>query len=446
MFIVIDLVVFLLMNLMGAVYLFSKETWPLGASSRERISGPEKFILLSLLCAPIAATPLVGMLALRLALWIAFCLIAVFLIHQENPRPLSSPVQLFYGIYLFWLLCGLFYTSNIWMGVRVFMKYLFPWLIMLTAQKFVINSQVFWKGCHCAWKMLLIAVLPVYFYCALGLSLSFLISSLFYYTAGIIDSACVLLLLSYLLWRHEHNPQYVIGGIIALGAPIVASVRTGLVGIVICTAAALTFKYKGKVLVFLLIPFILGSILILKVPQLREKMFYDPQKFEKLSLLDAANRVSWTDINSSGRFFMWERLLTRFYVPSPFGGSGLGSTQAFLYRKNEELGGITVAHSDYVQILCDSGLIGVMLYALSFLFFWIDCLRLYGDSRQSKECRWAALIAGATLAGLAATMMTDNVVNYSMTTLLFPFTFYGIAKGMEQIKNNRISPIKYQKI
>ena len=437
MSIIFCLFAFLLINFLGMFYLFSKKEWPLSntkeGSCKESASGQEKFILLSLLCAPVAAAPLGGMLALRLALWIVFCLIGIFLIRQKQKSSVSSPVLFFYSIYLIWLAYGLFYTSDIWMGARVFMKYLFPCLMMLMAQKFVTKPQVFWQGCRNAWKSLTIVILAYYFFFLTESDLiGYFVGGMFYFVAGIIDSTCVLLLVSYLLWRHERNPLFILSSTIALFTPVVFRIRTGIVGITICIAAALTFKYKEKALIFLLFPFILGAVLMLKVPQLREKMFYNPSKFENMSIMDVADRVSWEDINSSGRFFMWERLLKTFYSPSPLCGSGLGSTQALLYREHEKQGGLSVAHSDYVQILCDSGLIGLILYMISVLFFWLDCMSLYRNPARSKECRWAALIAGATLAGLAAAMMTDNAVNYSMTTFLFPFTFYGIAKGLEQ--------------
>ena len=38
--------------------------------------------------------------------------------------------------------------------------------------------------------------------------------------------------------------------------------------------------------------------------------------------------------------------------------------------------------------------------------------------------------AGASLAGVAVTMYSDNVVNYSMCTLAYPFGFYGMMLGL----------------
>ena len=44
-------------------------------------------------------------------------------------------------------------------------------------------------------------------------------------------------------------------------------------------------------------------------------------------------------------------------------GSGIGSVQNYMYS-NFVFGGLKVPHNDYVQMSCDSGIIGVVLYLL----------------------------------------------------------------------------------
>lgn len=74
-------------------------------------------------------------------------------------------------------------------------------------------------------------------------------------------------------------------------------------------------------------------------------------------------KISKDNINSNARFAMWEHLMTRFYEQKELLGSGSGCTQNYMYT-HFIFGGLKVPHNDYVQILCDNGIIGLILYLL----------------------------------------------------------------------------------
>lgn len=51
----------------------------------------------------------------------------------------------------------------------------------------------------------------------------------------------------------------------------------------------------------------------------------------------------------------------------------------------------------------------------------------------------SSIVAGSTIAGVVLTMVSDNVVNYSMATLSYPFGFYGMMLGLvEGYKQNKL--------
>ena len=86
-------------------------------------------------------------------------------------------------------------------------------------------------------------------------------------------------------------------------------------------------------------------------------------------------------------------------------------------------------HSDLVQMKCDNGMIAVILYYAAILMIIMHAFAVF-SRRHTMEVKICAITAGASLAGVAVTMYSDNVVNYSMCTLAYPFGFYGMMLGM----------------
>lgn len=122
----------------------------------------------------------------------------------------------------------------------------------------------------------------------------------------------------------------------------------------------------------------------------------------------------------------WKEVLSRHEIT----GSGTGSVQQYMYN-NFIFGGLKVPHSDFVQMRCDNGLIGLILYATITLLVFYDCFRTHHTTNHTgvKIC---SIVAGASMMGVFVTLYSDNVVNYSMATLSMPFGFYGMMLGLKQ--------------
>ncbi len=87
-------------------------------------------------------------------------------------------------------------------------------------------------------------------------------------------------------------------------------------------------------------------------------------------------------------------------------------------------------HSDIVQMKCDNGLIAVILYYTVVMMMILHAFFFFLRKRHGACIKVCAITAGASLAGVAVTMYSDNVVNYSMCTLAYPFGFYGMMLGL----------------
>ena len=386
------------------------------------------FVLLTLLCAPISAAPL-GLLSIRLLLWIL--LVGVGILNSRRCL-IFSPVTFTYGGYLIFLLFSLFYTPVLDYGFRTFLKYLLPFLILLYVPGIITTPHVFIKGMRCVIVIFSIAIT----FFIIGWSgipiLSILgLVHIFWWGPAIIDSFSVFCSVSIVYSAYSHNKHYLWLLFPMFLIPLLFSIRTGLITTIVTLLAMVFFRYKMKSIPFLILILFLGISSVVFIPQIRNKMFY--QEMTASYLLENYQYLSKDDIDTSGRFAMWEWLLRDYYEPHKLTGSGLGIQQYTLYhRVASGDGALTVAHCDYVQMLCDTGLFGIGLYCfVIFSMIWHTFL-IYNDQKLSRECRYSALIAGTSICGLVAAMMTDNVVNYTMVTLVYPFTFYAIAIGLKQ--------------
>jgi O-antigen ligase len=216
---------------------------------------------------------------------------------------------------------------------------------------------------------------------------------------------------------------------------VLGSIRTGVLAssITIVVFAIVRYKIKSLPYVILGIGVFVGTLLY--VPDFRNKMFKKQLSSEEI--IEQVNELTTDDIDSSGRFAMWEWSLDHFYKGKEWKGSGLGVLQNAFYTGNHPFGGLKVVHNDYVQILCDTGLIGLALYGLTLFSLIIHSFIIYYKKRKIPIVRLAAIISGVSLAGMISTLYTDNVVNYSLMTLSYPFALYGMTLGLDRQYKNK---------
>src|SRR5215211_2658643 len=125
---------------------------------------------------------------------------------------------------------------------------------------------------------------------------------------------------------------------------------------------------------------------------------------------DIGATVGGTGINVEGRDQMWRTILDS-WSESPWIGKGAGSSSEVV--ENALGPGVEHPHNDYLRILHDYGVVGLVLWLLALgQLLWAMCRAwLMADRRNTAEAHphFAALLS---LIALAATMVTDNVVAY----------------------------------
>lgn len=420
---VLNYLYFLALCLFSIIILFRKKAvvrHPLEKKRRLYFEGPELFWTLTFSTGLLALSAPAGLdlMAIRLFFLEALCLIGLFLA-KGHPQWLVPMV--IYFLYLFWLLIGLTYSPSPLYGIRVLLKYLYPLLIMLFSSAVVHNYEVFLKASLGARIIAFAGIFSPY--------LGFLIPGVYWYPTALAINFIAMSIFSLALYVHGgKNKRDLYFSILFMLPCIVWVFRTSIMGTTLALMTFFFFRYKLKSL-----PFIFGMLLlfvcsIFFIPSVKEKMFRD-----KDTSIDAlrSGQINADDIDSNGRFAMWEWALDNFYDEHEVIGSGTGNLQEVFYSLKHPFHGIRICHNDYVQILCDNGLIGIVLFIGCFLSLIIHCFIMYQDKRNSKAIKICVITAGASTAGMLLTMYTDNVINYTMATLAYPCGFYGMALGMK---------------
>ena len=420
---------FLIITVAGVKFLFTKQdivTHPLDKKKKILLDGPELFLVLTFSTGLLAfsAPGMLDLMAIRLMILEIFLLVGLFIVKR---KPQWNIAVILYMIYIIWLIIGLSYTLSASYGFRVILKYSYPLLIMLFASAAVRDKEIFFKAGLIA-RIVAIVSIGFSFIPLIG----YLVPGVFWYgTARSIHyiSMCIF---SLALYYHGGKEKKDLLLCVLFMIPCILWVfRTSIMGTALAVMTFFFFRYKLKSIPVILGVLLLFIIAIFNIPSVKGKMFKDEKNVNIEQLKHG--EISKDDINSNARFAMWEHLQKLFYNNNKLTGSGTGSIQNYMYS-NYVFGGLKVPHNDYVQISCDNGLIGIVLYLLIIVSIITHCFIEY-NKKNSTTIKMCAIVAGSSIAGVALTMYTDNVVNYSMATLSYPFGFYGMMLGL--IKGKR---------
>jgi O-antigen ligase len=221
---------------------------------------------------------------------------------------------------------------------------------------------------------------------------------------------------------------------------ILESVRTGMGGMLLVFAFAMVLRYKAKAIPGLLFAGALFVSVILFVPEVNEKFFGDDAGKVTATDIVQGDALSLDNINTNGRTYIWNITLEKFYKGHELTGSGLGMASRHLKVLNKLNGSPALLHNDYVQIISDTGIVGITLLILFFITLLLKGVR-YVIIRRSSTCiKSTGIMAVSSMAGIAFSMYYDNVVSHSMSSLVMPFIFIGFfLKFIDIDESKRIS-------
>jgi hypothetical protein len=258
------------------------------------------------------------------------------------------------------------------------------------------------------------------------------IKNIFWSRATFADHAAiiigvVLILLYYQDFSFKIKNIYIYAFVWLFLSPIAVGNRTGLLASSVATSGFFIIKYKAKAIPVILGIFIFGIFIFTSIDNFKKETFYNQRNVSAENIFKG--NIDFENINSSGRFNMWEIVLEKLYNRNKMVGSGLGAQQNEMYIYTKYYGGVKVVHSDYVILLCDTGNIGLFLYlTLPFIAFFTGIKYAWNGKTKIIKAS-GTLVVTSWLACLCA-MAFDNVFNYSLAVHSLPFAFTGMLLGV----------------
>ncbi len=421
----INYLYFLIITFYGVKFLYSKAVTmrhPLDRTQTMTLDGPEAFLVLTFSTGLLALNaPAIGvdLMAFRLLVLETLCVLGMFV---SRNRPVWSAALVVYAIYLLWLVIGCFYSPSAAYGARVVLKYIYPFLLCLFASAAVRYPEVFLKAGLTA---VAVAFVCIVFDFVPGIG-RLVPGVVWYATAQAIHFISIMIFCLALAYFSDAKRKYLILSGVFLLPCFIWVFRTSIMGSGIALAAFYFIKYRLRSLPILFGLLVAGVVAVFTIPSLHDKMFQDDESMTLEKFQEG--KVTMDNVDTNGRKAMWEYMDKHFYQPHKLTGTGTGASQNYFYS-NYVFGGIRIVHSDFVQMKCDNGLIGLVLYSLLTLLAFLHCFRTCHSSGDVAT-RMCALVAGASLVGVFATCYSDNNVNYSMATLSMPWGFYGMMLGL----------------
>ena len=438
--ILLNYLYFVIITLWGLAYLLRNNepqmlTHPFNKRKKVPLDGTSSFWVLTFstgLLALSAPGGSIDLMAIRLLILEVFCIIGLIVSKRTCIWGFTATIYL---LYLLWLVIGLWYTPDRAFGIRVILKYIYPFLIMLFASAATWNQYILWKASLNARKMAIIS-LVVFFVPGIF----FLFPGVFWYGTAAAIHYIAICIFSLALFHHTKDKRKNLIWAIIFAIPCIIWVfRTSIMGTIAAIMMFYFFKYKMKSLPIVAGIFILGVAAVFTIPSLKNKMFKGGGENINMESF-YAGQISTDDIQPNYRGFMWEWALKHHYKENEIIGTGTGDLQRDLYTSNV-FGEQGIVHNDYIQILCDNGLIGLILYLLASLGIVFHSFIIYNKRGAPMALKICAITSGATMFGMLFTLYSDNVVNYSMATLSYPWGFYGMALGLNRAFQK--APAKY---
>ena len=423
---IVQLLLFIIITALSVRYIFTPVTLiphPFVEKAKFQATGTQCFLLF-LLASSILS--LGNFMAMRLFVSILLVLIAIF---YDKNRPAFSITTLTYALFLLWLLCAIYYSPVREYGFRVFLKYSYPFLLLILAAKLSSNPVYAHKALKVIFMVGVVGALYLFVVLRIPL-LSRLLSPYMWWFPAILDFMGVPLAISLAYYTMLKKKKYLWSCLLFVLPCLVNVNRTGLLVVSISIAIFALIRYNLRSIPYLLLAggILIGSILY--IPSIREKMFV--KEYSAEYIIENRDILTAEDINSSGRFAMWEWSLKNYYEGNELFGSGLGVLQERFYSLDHPFGELQVVHNDYVQLLCDTGLVGLILYVSIFVFMIVHSISIFYSKNNQPVVKLLAIISATSIAGMTAALYTDNAVNYSLMTLGYPFAIYGMMVGLRK--------------
>ena len=244
--------------------------------------------------------------------------------------------------------------------------------------------------------------------------------------AGFADFLTSIFIVPILLYWLTKDRKYIFCALWMILSTILQTVRTGMGGMLLVFAFAILLRDRWKAVPGLLLAGAMFVGTILFVPDVNKKFFGDEGDSVSATDIVSGDALTMDNMDTNGREATWELIMDTFYHGREETGSGLGVAIRFLKdRWMSGEGGAGLIHNDYVQLLGETGNIGLVLLILFYLSVIIKVFPKVASGNRSSLVRVTGIMALSSLAGIAFCMYFDNVVSNSMQSMVMPYIYLG---------------------
>ena len=381
---------------------------------------------------------------LKYGLWFITLLVLLF---AGKVRMKFEFMTVMYSIFFLWLCYTMTYTIVPRDGAMMLIKFSLPMLFLWLGYSGLRNEKdliIFLKvvniaACvYCVFMGGFAATFipPLYGFCM----------GIFSTYAGFADFLTSVFIVPILLYWLTKEKKYIFCALWMVLSTVLQSVRTGMGGMMLVFCIALLLKNKAKAIPGLLVAGGLFLSIVLFVPSVNEKFFGEDAGTVSATDIVQGDAMSMDNIDTNGRNSTWELILELFYDGKENKGSGLGVALRFLkdgWAAGESWAGAGLIHNDYVQLLAETGIIGVSLLALFYISVILSVVRNVILRRSATLVKLTGIMALSSMAGIAFSMYFDNVVSNSMQSMVMPYIYLGFfLKALEMENRNKVAVVK----
>lgn len=438
---ILSLLIFVVLTIwVGQIYLSGKKKLRMvevGKKEYYLLSQNMYFVIFSVCTAPI----FLGSLALlKYGLWFVAMLALLFV---GKVRVKFELMTVMYLVFFLWLCYTMTYTTVPRDGMMMLIKFSLPMLFLWLGYSGLSNEKdliIFLKVVNVA----------ACIYCGLigGFAATFVWPFYYFFGglcstyAGFADFLTAVFIVPILLYWLTKEKKYIFCALWMVLSTVLQSVRTGMGGMMLVFCTALLLKNKAKAVPGLAVAGAMFLSVILFVPSVNEKFFGDDAGKVSANDIVQGNAMSMDNIEMSGREYVWQRVKDNCYYGNETFGGGLGTSGRFMKDYGEANQGLVMMHNDYLQIICDTGHIGILLLTIFYLVVVLKVASEVALRRCSPLVKLTGIMALPSLAGIGFSMYFDNVVSNSMQSMVMPYIYIGFflkALELEKRSSNEVA-------
>lgn len=422
---IVSILIFIVLVLwLGTLYFTDKKKFRVVEYSKGEyylLSRNMYFIIFTVCTAPI----FLGSLSLlKYGLWLGLIL---WLLFSNKVRMVMDPIMVMYLIFFLWLVFATTYSPVLSDGLMMLVKYSLPLAFLWTGYSAMNNEKdlvIFLKVVN--------YVACIYCLTMGGVAQKF-INPLYYFSIGLFatyaafaDFLVAVFIVPIILYWLTKDKIYIFCALWMVLSTVLQSVRTGMGGMMLVFVFAILLRYKMRAVPGVLFAGAVFLSVILFVPSVNEKFFGEDAGTVTATDIVQGDALSMEKMETSGRESTWELIMDKFYKGHEWRGSGLGVAKNYLldlWKKKTIAVGLI--HNDYVQLIAETGIIGVSLLVLFYIFVIVKVVQHVVLRRSGYMVKLTGIMALSSMAGIAFCMYFDNVVSNSMQSMIIPYIFLG---------------------